>query len=83
MDGHSSHMTAPVRSRSSLSPSPSHSASAFATSSIRKRKRRPEDLSPPLARSLSDIRDGALASNGDLEIISVRGADDSDDESVL
>ncbi|KAL3626067.1 DeSI-like protein hag1 [Castilleja foliolosa] len=80
MDGHSAHLTAPVRSRSSQSPSPSHSASASATSSIRKRQRRPEDLAPPLPPSLSDTRDGALTSNDDLESISVRGADDSDSD---
>ncbi|KAL6527666.1 DeSI-like protein hag1 [Orobanche minor] len=83
MDGHSSHLTAPVRSRSSQSPSPSHSASASATSSIHKRKLPPEDLAPPFPPSFSDTRDGALTSNDDLESISVRGADgsDSDDES--
>ncbi|KAL0390960.1 UNVERIFIED_CONTAM: Histone acetyltransferase GCN5 [Sesamum calycinum] len=82
MDGHSSHLTAPVRSRSSQSPSPSHSASASATSSIHKRKLPPEDHAPPFPPSLSDTRDGALTSNDDLESISVRGADsDSDDES--
>ncbi|KAL0370478.1 UNVERIFIED_CONTAM: Histone acetyltransferase GCN5 [Sesamum angustifolium] len=82
MDGHSSHLTAPVRSRSSQSPSPSHSASAPATSSIHKRKLPPEDHAPPFPPSLSDTRDGALTSNDDLESISVRGADsDSDDES--
>ncbi|KAG8370749.1 hypothetical protein BUALT_Bualt13G0015900 [Buddleja alternifolia] len=82
MDGHSSHLTAPVRSRSSQSPSPSHSASASATSSIRKRKLPPDDHAPPFPPSFSDTRDGALTSNDDLESISVRGADsDSDDES--
>lgn len=82
MDGHSSHLTAPVRSRSSQSPSPSHSASASATSSIRKRKLPPEDHAPPFPPSFSDTRDGPLTSNDDLESNSVRGADsDSDDES--
>ncbi|KAL6499527.1 DeSI-like protein hag1 [Orobanche gracilis] len=83
MDGQSSHLTAPVRSRSSQSPSPSHSASASATSSIHKRKLPPEDLAPPFPPSFSDTRDGALTSNDDLESISVRGADgsESDDES--
>ncbi|KAL7084251.1 hypothetical protein ACP275_14G213500 [Erythranthe tilingii] len=82
MDGHSSHLTAPVRSRSSQSPSPSHSASASATSSIHKRKLQPDDHAPPFPPSFSDTRDGALTSNDDLESISVRGADsDSDDES--
>ncbi|KAI3460921.1 hypothetical protein Pfo_017584 [Paulownia fortunei] len=82
MDGHSSHLTAPVRSRSSQSPSPSHSASASATSSIHKRKLPQEDHAPPFPPSFSDTRDGALTSNDDLESISVRGADsDSDDES--
>ncbi|GFP81968.1 histone acetyltransferase gcn5 [Phtheirospermum japonicum] len=80
MDGHSSHLTAPVRSRSSQSPSPSHSASASATSSIHKRKLPPEDHAPPFPPSLSDTRDGALTSNDDLESISVRGADDSDSD---
>ncbi|XP_073064817.1 histone acetyltransferase GCN5-like isoform X1 [Primulina eburnea] len=82
MDGHSSHLTAPVRSRSSQSPSPSHSASASATSTIHKRKLPPEDHAPPFPPSLSDTRDGALTSNDDLESISARGADsDSDEES--
>lgn len=82
MDGHSSHLTAPVRSRSSQSPSPSHSASASATSSIRKRKLPPEDHAPPFPPSFSDTRDGPLTSNDDLESNSVRGADsDSDEES--
>lgn len=82
MDGHSSHLTAPVRSRSSQSPSPSHSASASATSTIRKRKLPPEDHAPPFPPSFSDTRDGPLTSNDDLESNSVRGADsDSDDES--
>ncbi|CAA0816744.1 Histone acetyltransferase GCN5 [Striga hermonthica] len=84
MDGHSAHLTAPVRSRSSQSPSPSHSASASASSSIHKRKLPPEDHAPPFPPSFSDTRDGALTSNDDLESISVRGAgddSDSDDES--
>ncbi|XP_057781043.1 histone acetyltransferase GCN5 [Salvia miltiorrhiza] len=82
MDGHSSHLTAPVRSRSSQSPSPSHSASASATSSIHKRKLQPEDHAPPFPPSFSDTRDGPLTSNDDLESNSVRGADsDSDEES--
>ncbi|XP_075492358.1 histone acetyltransferase GCN5 isoform X2 [Primulina tabacum] len=82
MDGHSSHLTAPVRSRSSQSPSPSHSATASATSTIHKRKLPPEDHAPPFPPSLSDTRDGALTSNDDLESISARGADsDSDEES--
>ncbi|KAL8513701.1 hypothetical protein ACS0TY_012986 [Phlomoides rotata] len=82
MDGHSSHLTAPVRSRSSQSPSPSHSASASATSSIHKRKLPPEDYAPPFPPSFSDTRDGPLTSNDDLESNSVRGADsDSDEES--
>ncbi|KAH6797940.1 histone acetyltransferase of the GNAT family 1 [Perilla frutescens var. hirtella] len=82
MDGHSSHLTAPGRSRSSQSPSPSHSASASATSSIHKRKLPPEDHAPPFPPSFSDTRDGPLTSNDDLESNSVRGADsDSDDES--
>ncbi|KAA8526140.1 hypothetical protein F0562_007760 [Nyssa sinensis] len=81
MDAHSSHLTAPVRSRSSHSPSPSHSASASATSSIHKRKLASDDLGPPFP-SFSDTRDGALTSNDDLESISARGADsDSDEES--
>ncbi|XAR58592.1 Histone acetyltransferase [Bertholletia excelsa] len=82
MDTHSSHLTAPVRSRSSQSPSPSHSASASATSSIHKRKLVSDDHAPPFPSSFSDTRDGALTSNDDLESISARGADsDSDDES--
>ncbi|KAD6120038.1 hypothetical protein E3N88_11378 [Mikania micrantha] len=80
MDAHSSHLTAPLRSRSSQSPSPSHSASASATSSIRKRKlSAPEDHAPPFPSSFSDTRDGALTSNDDLESISARGGADSDD----
>ncbi|KAG6429127.1 hypothetical protein SASPL_107166 [Salvia splendens] len=82
MDGHSSHLTAPVRSRSSQSPSPSHSASASATSSIHKRKLQPDDHAPPFPPSFSDTRDGPLTSNDDLESNSLRGADsDSDEES--
>lgn len=82
MDTHSSHLTAPVRSRSSQSPSPSHSASASATSSIHKRKLASDDHAPPFPSSFSDTRDGALTSNDDLESISARGADsDSEDES--
>ncbi|GMP99639.1 hypothetical protein CsSME_00047038 [Camellia sinensis var. sinensis] len=85
MDTHSSHLTAPVRSRSSQSPSPSHSASASATSSIQKRKlASSDDHAPPFPSSFSDTRDGALTSNDDLESISVRGAEDdseSDDDS--
>ncbi|KAE7997711.1 hypothetical protein FH972_002318 [Carpinus fangiana] len=81
MDTHSSHLTAPNRSRSSLSPSPSHSS---ATSSIHKRKLAPEDHAPPFPPSSfsADTRDGALTSNDDLESISARGrgADDSDSE---
>ncbi|XP_027178603.1 histone acetyltransferase GCN5-like isoform X1 [Coffea eugenioides] len=77
-----SHLTAPVRSRSSQSASPSHSASASATSSIHKRKLASDDHAPPFPSSFSDTRDGALTSNDDLESISARGADsDSDDES--
>ncbi|XP_076958705.1 histone acetyltransferase GCN5-like [Bidens hawaiensis] len=72
MDGNS---TAPLRSRSSQSPSPSHShsasASASATSSIHKRKL----TAPPFPSSF----DGALTSNDDLESISARGGNDSDD----
>ncbi|KAI3760134.1 hypothetical protein L1987_50524 [Smallanthus sonchifolius] len=80
MDAHSSHLTAPLRSRSSQSPSPSHSASASATSSIHKRKlSAPEDHAPPFPSSFSDTRDGALTSNDDLESISARGGADSDD----
>lgn len=76
-----SHLTGPVRSRSSQSASPSHSASASATSSIHKRKLAPDDHAPPFPSSFSDTRDG-LTSNDDLESISARGADsDSDDES--
>ncbi|XP_076940461.1 histone acetyltransferase GCN5-like [Bidens hawaiensis] len=71
MDGNS---TAPLRS--SQSPSPSHSASASATSSIHKRKlTAPEDHAPPFPSSF----DGALTSNDDLESISARGGNDSDD----
>ncbi|KAL3517632.1 hypothetical protein ACH5RR_020221 [Cinchona calisaya] len=77
-----SHLTAPVRSRSSQSASPSHSASASATSSIHKRKLASDDHAPPFPSSFSDTRDGALTSNDDLESISARGADsDSDEES--
>ncbi|XP_071738212.1 histone acetyltransferase GCN5-like isoform X2 [Rutidosis leptorrhynchoides] len=80
MDTHSSHLTAPLRSRSSQTPSPSHSASASATSSIHKRKLiAPEDHPPPFPSSFSDTRDGALTSNDDLESISARGGADSDD----
>ena len=86
MDNHSSHLTAPNRSRSSQSPSPSHSASASATSSIHKRKLASEDHAPPFPPSSfsADARDGALTSNDDLESISARGGgadSDSDDES--
>ncbi|KAK3036879.1 hypothetical protein RJ639_031497 [Escallonia herrerae] len=83
--GHSSHLTAPLRSRSSQSPSPSHSASASATSSVHKRKLPPDDHAPPFAASFSDTRDGALTSNDDLESISARGAggEDSDSEEVV
>ncbi|KAK4492498.1 hypothetical protein RD792_003307 [Penstemon davidsonii] len=76
MDKSSSHLTAPVRSRSSQSPSPSHSASASATSSIHKRKVAVEDHAPPFPPSLSD----ALTSNDDLESISARGGADSDSD---
>ncbi|KAL7583689.1 histone acetyltransferase GCN5 [Lactuca sativa] len=80
MDAHSSHLTAPLRSRSSQTPSPSHSASASATSSIHKRKlSAAEDHAPPFPSSFSDTRDGALTSNDDLESISARGGADSDD----
>lgn len=86
MDNHSSHLTAPNRSRSSQSPSPSHSASASATSSIHKRKLASDDHAPPFPPSSfsADARDGALTSNDDLESISARGGgadSDSDDES--
>uniref|UniRef100_A0A5B7C8V1 histone acetyltransferase n=1 Tax=Davidia involucrata TaxID=16924 RepID=A0A5B7C8V1_DAVIN len=82
MDAHSSHLTAPVRSRSSQSPSPSHSASASATSSIHKRKLASDNHAPSFPSSFSETRDGTLTSNDDLESISARGADsDSDDES--
>lgn len=86
MDTHSSHLTAPNRSRSSQSPSPSHSASASATSSIHKRKLASEDHAPPFPPSSfsADTRDGALTSNDDLESISARGGgadSDSDDDS--
>ncbi|KAG6718986.1 hypothetical protein I3843_04G170000 [Carya illinoinensis] len=81
MDTHSSHLTAPNRSRSSQSPSPSHSS---ATSSIHKRKLPPDDHAPPFPPSSfsADTRDGALTSNDDLESISARGggADDSDSD---
>lgn len=83
MDTHSSHLTAPNRSRSSQSPSPSHSS---ATSSIHKRKLQPDDHAPPFPPSSfsADTRDGALTSNDDLESISARGGgadSDSDDDS--
>lgn len=84
MDAHSSHLTAPNRSRSSQSPSPSHSASASATSSIHKRKLASEDHAPPFPPSSfsADTRDGALTSNDDLESISARGGGaDSDSDS--
>ncbi|KAL5561805.1 hypothetical protein UlMin_031552 [Ulmus minor] len=86
MDTHSSHLTAPNRSRSSQSPSPSHSASASATSSIHKRKLASEDHAPPFHPSSfsADARDGALTSNDDLESISARGGgadSDSDEDS--
>ncbi|XP_019230023.1 PREDICTED: histone acetyltransferase GCN5 [Nicotiana attenuata] len=84
MDAHSSHLTAPGRSRSSQSPSPSHSASASATSSIHKRKMASDDHAPPFPSSFSDTRDGALTSNDDLESISARGGgadSDSEDDS--
>lgn len=91
MDGHSSHLTAPNRSRTSQSPSPSHSASASATSSIHKRKLASDDHAPPFPPSSfsADARDGALTSNDDLESISARGGgadsdseDDSEDAAV-
>ncbi|XP_057977992.1 histone acetyltransferase GCN5 isoform X2 [Malania oleifera] len=86
MEGHSSHLTAPVRSRSSQSPSPSHSASASATSSIHKRKLVSDDHAPlfPPSSFSADTRDGALTSNDDLESISARGgaADSDSDASV-
>ncbi|MCE0481876.1 hypothetical protein HAX54_039974 [Datura stramonium] len=72
MDTHSSHLTAPGRSRSSQSPSPSHSASASATSSIHKRKMASDDHAPPFPSSFSDTRDGA-SPNDDLEISAARG----------
>ncbi|GKU86450.1 hypothetical protein SLEP1_g973 [Rubroshorea leprosula] len=86
MDGHSSHLTAPNRSRSSQTPSPSHSASASATSSLHKRRlaaavsedHAPPSLFPPSSFS-ADTRDGALTSNDDLESISARGADTDSD----
>ncbi|KAK2970197.1 hypothetical protein RJ640_019665 [Escallonia rubra] len=78
--GHSSHLTASLRSRSSQSPSPSHSASASATSSVHKRRLPPDDHAPPFAASFSDTRDGALTSNDDLESISARGAGGEDSE---
>ncbi|KAL4604695.1 hypothetical protein ACB092_10G208500 [Castanea dentata] len=83
MDTHSSHLTAPNRSRSSQSPSPSHSS---ATSSIHKRKLASDDHAPPFPPSSlsADTRDGALTSNDDLESISARGGgadSDSDDDS--
>lgn len=83
MDTHSSHLTAPNRSRSSQSPSASHSS---ATSSIHKRKVASDDHAPPFPPSSfsADTRDGALTSNDDLESISARGGgadSDSDDES--
>ncbi|KAL5796612.1 hypothetical protein ACOSQ2_001432 [Xanthoceras sorbifolium] len=90
MDTHSSHLTAPNRSRSSQTPSPSHSASASATSSIHKRKlaataaaAASEDHAPPsFPPSFSaDTRDGALTSNDDLESISARGADSDAEDS--
>lgn len=87
MDGHSSHLAAPNRSRTSQSPSPSHSASASATSSIHKRKlASSDDHAPPFPPSSfsADARDGALTSNDDLESISARGGgadSDSDDDS--
>lgn len=90
MDTHSSHLTAPNRSRSSQTPSPSHSASASATSSIHKRKlaataaagASEEHAPPAFPPSFSaDTRDGALTSNDDLESISARGADSDADDS--
>ena len=83
MDTHSSHLTAPNRSRSSQSPSPSHSS---ATSSIHKRKLASDDHAPPFPPSSlsADTRDGALTSNDDLESISARGGgadSDSDEDS--
>ncbi|KAK3193652.1 hypothetical protein Dsin_024962 [Dipteronia sinensis] len=90
MDTHSSHLTAPNRSRSSQTPSPSHSASASATSSMHKRKlaataaaAASEDNAPPtFPPSFSaDTRDGALTSNDDLESISARGADSDAEDS--
>ncbi|PIA31577.1 hypothetical protein AQUCO_04900107v1 [Aquilegia coerulea] len=82
MDGHSTHSTAPIRSRSSQSPSPSHSASASVGSSIHKRKLASDDQVPPFPLSYSETRDGAHTSNDDLESISARGVDsDSDEES--
>lgn len=81
MDTHSSHLTAPNRSRTS----PSQSS---ATSSIHKRKIASDDHAPPFPPSSfsADTRDGALTSNEDLESISARGggadSDDSDDAAV-
>ncbi|KAF5738880.1 HISTONE ACETYLTRANSFERASE 1 family protein [Tripterygium wilfordii] len=89
MDSHSTHLTAPNRSRSSQSQSPSHSASASATSSLHKRRLAAsavasDDHAPPSSSfhpsSFSaDTRDGALTSNDDLESISARGADSDSD----
>ncbi|KAI9182545.1 hypothetical protein LWI28_026388 [Acer negundo] len=90
MDTHSSHLTAPNRSRSSQTPSPSHSASASATSSMHKRKlaataaaaASEENAPPTFPPSFSaDTRDGALTSNDDLESISARGADSDAEDS--
>ncbi|KAF6148365.1 hypothetical protein GIB67_025584 [Kingdonia uniflora] len=81
MDGHSTHSTAPGRSRSSQSPSPSsHSASASVSSSLHKRKLASSDDHNATFRSpYSDPRDSA---NEDLESISARGTGtDSEDGS--
>ncbi|CAN8254569.1 unnamed protein product [Cochlearia groenlandica] len=92
MDSHSSHLNAANRSRSSQTPSPSHSASASVTSSLHKRKlaattaanaAASEDHAPPPSfppsSFSSDTRDGAFASNDDLDSISARGADTESD----
>lgn len=78
MDTHSTHPTAPVRSRSSQSPShsASASASASATSSIHKRKLTSDDHAPPFSADIT--------SNDDLDSISARAGgpgSDSDDDS--
>nr|XP_043635514.1 histone acetyltransferase GCN5 [Erigeron canadensis] len=82
MDTHSSHLTAPLRSRSSQSPSPSHSASASATSSIHKRKltAATEDHAPPFSDTVTSESISARGGGGDSEDSEEEFADDDEED---